>query len=256
MTKQNAHANPAAQTGKERLRRALAGDDGGLSHDEALAQLPSYIEAERLGLPVARRFPALTAHLDTCPACAQEYAELVEMVSWQEDDPLPLPAQARTPDLWFLLPRAERLRQAVTSLARGLVETLLPPDQRRRLSFQLEPFFDRVAELGGQFRLAPALAPQPLGLSGDPSSPSGNLLTAAYLAAESLSRLLSADTWAQTPLSAETLAVVRQEAARAAQMVGLPSPQAGDFVARFVMLTQNDPSLLAHSAPIGDSGAS
>ncbi len=244
---------PDHQTGSagiERLRRALVGDDGGLSHAEALAQLPAYIEAERLGLPVAQRFPDLTAHLDACLSCAQEYAELLEMVSWQEAEPLPLPAEARQPDLWFLQPRAERLRQTVTAIAQALVRTLLPSAQQRRLRYQLDPFFDRVAELGGQFRLAPALAPQPLALDESEPSPSRDLLIATYLAAEALTRLLPATAWAAQPLDPTTMTLIRQEAAQAAQTVGLNSGQARDFVEHFTALALQDPRPLARSAPV------
>ena len=101
----------AHSVGVERLRRALAGDDGGLTHAEVLAQLPTYCEAERLGLPVAQQYPELTAHLDTCPSCTQELVALQEALSWQEAGPMPLPAGAGQPDLWFLQPRADRLRQ-------------------------------------------------------------------------------------------------------------------------------------------------
>ena len=241
-----------SSAGIQRLRRALAGDDGGLSHAEALAQLPAYIEAERLGLPVAHRFPYLTAHLDTCLSCAQEYAELLEMISWQEAEPLPLPAQARQPDLWFLQPRAERLRQGVTTMTQALVRTLLPPAQQRRLRYQLNPFFDRVAELGGQFRLTPTLAPQPLGLDEGEPSPSRDLLIATYLAAEALSRLVPAAAWAAQPLEEATLALIRQEAGRAAQTVGLKPNQAQAFAESFGALAQNDTGLLIRSAPSED----
>ena len=151
-----------SSAGIQRLRRALASDDGHMTHAEALAQLPAYCEAERLGLPVAQHYPDLTAHLDVCPSCAQEYVALQEALSWQDENPLPLAAPTPQPDLWFLQPRANRLRQIVTTMTQALVNTLLPPAQRRRLKYQLDPFFDRVAELGGQFRLAPVLAAQPL----------------------------------------------------------------------------------------------
>lgn len=254
MAKTPAHTDSVADAGKARLRRALAGDDGGLSHAEAQAQLPAYIEAERLGLPVTQQFPALTTHLDTCPICAQEYVELVEIIAWREEEAPPLaPAQAQPPNLWFLQPRAERLRQAVTTMTQTLVQTLLPRDQQRRLRYQLNPFFDRIAQLGGQFRLAQALAPQPLALDEGGTSPSADLLMATYLAAEALGRLLPAAVWAAQPLSAETVTLIRQEAKLAAQTVGLKATPAQAFAEHFTTLVLNDVGLLVRSAPLEDA---
>jgi hypothetical protein len=239
-----------SSVGIQRLRRALAGDDGHMTHAEALAQLPAYCEAERLGLPVAQHYPDLTAHLDVCPSCAQEYVALQEALSWQDDNPLPLPAPAPQPDLWFLQPRAERLRQAVTTMTQALVRTLLPSAQQRRLKYQLDPFFDRVAELGGQFRLTPAQAPQPLALGESEPSPSRDLLIATYLAAEALGRTAPTTAWAVQPLEQTTLTLIRQECARAAQTVGLNPSQARDFVERFTALVLQDARSLARSAPV------
>lgn len=232
--------------GVERLRRALAGDDGGLTHDEVLAQLPTYCEAERLGLPVAQQYPELTAHLDTCPSCAQELVALQEALSWQEAGPMPLPAGAGQPDLWFLQPRADRLRQAVTGLAQRLVEQLLPPSQQRRLRNQLDPFFDRVEQLGGQFRLAPVTAQAPLALGGAERSPSRDLLIATYLASEALGRLIPSDDWRVATEHERIQDLIRQEATRAARTVGLTPAETQNFVTRFTSLLLADPTLLAH----------
>ena len=249
MTAHQSDSQPHS-AGVERLRRALTGDGGGLTHDEVLAQLPTYCEAERLGLPVAQQHPELTAHLDTCPSCTQELVALQEALSWQEAGPMPLPAGAGQPDLWFLQPRADRLRQAVTTMTQALVKTLLSSVQQRRLRYQLDPFFDRVAELGGQFRLASAAAPQPLAVDESEPSPSRDLLIATYLAAEALSRSLPPAAWTAQPLERTTLALIHQEATRAAQTVGLDGDQAHSFVEHFTTLILHDARSLARSAPI------
>ena len=156
---------------------------------------------------------------------------------------MPLPAGAGQPDLWFLQPRADRLRQAVTTMTQALVKTLLSSVQQRRLRYQLDPFFDRVAELGGQFRLASAAAPQPLAVGESEPSPS-------YLAAEALSRSLPPADWTAQPLERTTLALISQEATRAAQTVGLDGDQAHSFVEHFTTLILHDARSLARSAPI------
>lgn len=55
-----------------------AGCEGGL------AVLAEYVEGELVGRNVRDLFPALTAHLRNCPACAEDYEGLVALIREQQ----------------------------------------------------------------------------------------------------------------------------------------------------------------------------
>ena len=52
-----------------------------VSCDECFARLDAHVEAELRGAPVD---PALTAHLQGCPACAEDHASLRDLVRSQD----------------------------------------------------------------------------------------------------------------------------------------------------------------------------
>jgi hypothetical protein len=55
-----------------------AGEDAGC--EETLARLAEYVEGELSGREMAELLPAVAEHLRNCPACAEDYRGLVELV--------------------------------------------------------------------------------------------------------------------------------------------------------------------------------
>jgi hypothetical protein len=66
--------------------RALLGPEGPeLSCEECFEQLDRYVELEVSGATADDAIPGMRAHLEGCPACREEHASLVSLVS----DPSP-----------------------------------------------------------------------------------------------------------------------------------------------------------------------
>jgi len=55
-----------------------AGEDAGC--EETLSRLAEYVEGELSGREMAEPFPAVAQHLRNCPACAEDYRGLVELL--------------------------------------------------------------------------------------------------------------------------------------------------------------------------------
>jgi anti-sigma factor RsiW len=58
-----------------------AGEDAGC--EETLTRLAEYVEGELSGREMAELLPAVARHLRNCPACADDYRGLVELVRVQ-----------------------------------------------------------------------------------------------------------------------------------------------------------------------------
>ena len=64
-------------TGNDKmLRRLLGPAEPELQCDECFALLDEYVELEVGGEPADERVPGMRAHLEGCPACAEEHASL------------------------------------------------------------------------------------------------------------------------------------------------------------------------------------
>ena len=60
-----------------------------VSCDDCFDELDRYVEAELAGADPEAAVPGLAAHLEGCPACAEDYASLRELVrSDQASDPV------------------------------------------------------------------------------------------------------------------------------------------------------------------------
>jgi anti-sigma factor RsiW len=62
------------------LRRLLGPDRPELSCEDCLQELDRYVEAEVAAADPDALVPGLAAHLEGCPACAEDHASLVELV--------------------------------------------------------------------------------------------------------------------------------------------------------------------------------
>jgi hypothetical protein len=65
---------------RDRLTRLLgtSGHDAGC--ERGLVLLAEYVEGELAGRNVRELFPAVTEHLRSCPACAEDYEGLAALV--------------------------------------------------------------------------------------------------------------------------------------------------------------------------------
>lgn len=61
------------------LDRVAGVPDPNLSHEECQALLPAFVTLELNGLDPAAQYPQVQYHLDRCPTCEQEYAELLTL---------------------------------------------------------------------------------------------------------------------------------------------------------------------------------
>lgn len=62
------------------LARVLGLEEPELSCEECFAQLDRYVELALLGAAADREVPGMRAHLDGCPACAEDYRSLRDLV--------------------------------------------------------------------------------------------------------------------------------------------------------------------------------
>jgi anti-sigma factor RsiW len=64
------------------IERRLLGPEGPeLGCDECFEQLDVYVDAEVAGRDADAAVPGLRAHLEGCPACAEEHASLLSLTS-------------------------------------------------------------------------------------------------------------------------------------------------------------------------------
>ncbi len=66
------------------LARALGPAGPELSCEECFAELDRYVELALAGEDAARRVPGIEAHLAGCPACAEEYRSLRDLLLSEE----------------------------------------------------------------------------------------------------------------------------------------------------------------------------
>jgi anti-sigma factor RsiW len=67
--------------------RALLGPEGPeLTCEQCFAYLDEFVEAEVAGRDPEPRVPGMRAHLAGCPACAEDHASLLALVSSQQSE--------------------------------------------------------------------------------------------------------------------------------------------------------------------------
>jgi hypothetical protein len=62
------------------LARVIGPEEPELSCEECFANLDRYVELSLAGEEADRRVPGMRAHLEGCPACAEEYRSLREFI--------------------------------------------------------------------------------------------------------------------------------------------------------------------------------
>jgi hypothetical protein len=67
-----------------RLRRLLGPGRPEVSCEECFEELDRYVEAELGGVDPDAAVPGLGAHLEGCPACAEDHASLLALVRSEE----------------------------------------------------------------------------------------------------------------------------------------------------------------------------
>ena len=63
------------------LGRLLGPDAEELSCEECFDELDRYVELELAGEPADERVPGMRAHLEGCPACAEDHRSLRDLLS-------------------------------------------------------------------------------------------------------------------------------------------------------------------------------
>jgi len=63
------------------LARVLGFDQPELSCEECFDQLDRYVELSLAGESADREVPGMRVHLDGCPACAEDFASLRDLVA-------------------------------------------------------------------------------------------------------------------------------------------------------------------------------
>lgn len=75
-------------TDRDRLVRGLLGPDGPeLTCEQCFEQLDRYVELELAGDRADREIPGMRAHLEGCPACAEDHESLLAFVDRERARP-------------------------------------------------------------------------------------------------------------------------------------------------------------------------
>jgi anti-sigma factor RsiW len=67
------------------LGRVLGPEDPELTCEQCFEELDRYVELTLDGEPADARVPGMRAHLDGCPACAEDFASLRDLVMREGD---------------------------------------------------------------------------------------------------------------------------------------------------------------------------
>lgn len=67
------------------LGRVLGPADPELTCEQCFEELDRYVELSLAGEPAEARVPGMRAHLDGCPACAEDFASLSDLVTREGD---------------------------------------------------------------------------------------------------------------------------------------------------------------------------
>jgi hypothetical protein len=67
------------------LARVLGFDEPELSCEECFAQLDRYVELSLTGEEADREVPGMRTHLDGCPACAEDFRSLRDLVAADQE---------------------------------------------------------------------------------------------------------------------------------------------------------------------------
>ena len=68
------------QTLETTFRRLLGAEGPELSCEECFEALDRYVEAEAAGTDAEAALPGMAAHLESCPACAEDHESLLALV--------------------------------------------------------------------------------------------------------------------------------------------------------------------------------
>jgi hypothetical protein len=68
------------------VARALGPAGPELTCEECFAQLDRYVELELAGEPADARVPGMRAHLAGCPACAEDFDSLRDLVATEGEE--------------------------------------------------------------------------------------------------------------------------------------------------------------------------
>lgn len=213
-----------------------AGGDG-LAHEDCVAALPAYVDAEIEGARVASRFPKVKQHLAACAECAAQYAQLLEITLAEQTGQIPVAAIPQ-PDLKFLpVPFSEFVKHQAAKILAALA-----PAQARDLETISDIFFKRLDALGGKFILQPSAA-RALGLGARGENHALAALAIAYAATQSIVERFTSEQIAALD-EKQLRAQIEAEARAAAKQMQVEPDLAKQIAAQFAQQTSADRATL------------
>lgn len=244
LTERLAQAN-GLPAGVASLVRAVIGRrDQAIVCEECRAELPSYVEAEVGGLPIGQRYPQVKHHLETCAECEAEYVIILQLALAEEAALSAAPARLPSPNLSFLPPL--NFFDWVRVLTEKIVAEMAP-DLTEELHAIADLFFERVKELGRQFKFSLASTPA-LGFGAGEPPESLKLLAATYAATVALTADHPASEIELQAQTGQLTALLRTEAQQAARQMRLSPNQSKRFVKTYVELAARDARTLQQLA--------
>lgn len=236
-------AESTLPTNIQHLLRMVAGHpDPALPCGECEPLLPAYVTAEVDGLAVTALYPEVKRHLDLCNECIENYLDMLDLALAEVRGEYTSSAAPPPPDLSFLPPLKMTLGDYVGSLAKRLIAHLAP-SQQRRFDDLAPVFFSQVTLSKAHFSLDAGFKPA-VRLGAGEELGALEILTATYLATESLTGTLASQR-GETSMDAETVAAVATEKATAAATVLQLNPQqAQSFTQQFVEQVRQDHTML------------
>lgn len=230
----------ALPSGTRKLARAVVGEsDDVLAHQDCLAALPIYVDAEMDSARVAEKFPNVKRHLDLCEECAAQYAELLETALANQAGQIPAAIAIPMPDLGFLsLSLVDFVKQKAAEILAAIAPAQVPD-----LASITDIFFERLNGLGGKFVLQPR-AVQALGFESGELGTALVTLAATYAATDAIVNTF-------TPDQIESLAArnllrsqIEESAHAAALAIQVEPGLAQKIAAQFAERTCADPASL------------
>ncbi|HZQ08036.1 MAG TPA: hypothetical protein VFD70_15745 [Anaerolineae bacterium] len=228
--------------GAARLGEAVWNADDAVVHEDYLARLPEYIDAEVVGVNVAQLYPDVKRHLDQCDRCAEEYAALLDTALAEARGQLPRPTVLPQPDLAFLRQTAPMFTDVILQWARALI-TQLHPAGARELSVIAETFFEQAQALGGEFYLKPGPAPALNFGRGEPSD-TLKTLAATYATTRILTQTLSRRELEEWQARGALVREIETRALTAAQTIGLDNEFSALFAREYAAHIAREPRVL------------
>ena len=216
--------------------------DDTVAHEECIAALPVFVNAEVDGVHVAGLYPRVRRHLDHCESCSSQYVDLLQVAMADVGDALPQSEAMPSADFSFLEIRRVALKDSVLKWTRQILTTL-SPQQIPDLKLIADVFFEQVEALGGKFSLQAGHA-EPMALRGSEAGVALAALALSYAAAESLASTLTPQQIDEGSRTGTLEQVVEMRTLSAAKEISLEANVSAKLAREFASQVAKDPASL------------